>query len=661
MAELIPYPFGKLLKRMFRELELKGSIFDLPLRQCFLGDPAKDFSVKFHGLPASTPYGPAAGPHSQLAQNIVLSWLGGSRIIELKTVQINDELKIPRPCIDMHNVGYNVEWSQELKLQQSVEEYVKASMLIEILAASGRLPLAKGFNYVIFDMSVGYDLAGIHSAPMREFVREMMDASRLIEKLRREIPKEFAGWRSLNFNPRLVKTLTLSTFHGCPPDEIERIIRYFLTEAGLHCVVKLNPTLLGKKEARRLLNGELGYRDVMIPDSAFEKDTRWEQAAEFVESLGRTAAERGLGFGVKFSNTLIVENKRSFFPSSEKVMYLSGRPLHVLAMHLVRKFRKAFGMRYPISFAGGVDRLNFPEAVALGLTPITACSDLLKPGGYGRSKSYFQEIVKRMDAVGAASVGEFVLRAWGHGEAALRKNPDESLQERVARAALLNTESYVSKLAGDPRYHFENNRDVPKKIGSRLKLFNCITCDKCVPVCPNDANFTYSLPAAEIPVVKLVWNGSDFEEKETDKLIFDKKHQIGNFADFCNECGNCDVFCPEDGGPYVLKPRFFGSLDSWRRFKDHDGFYLDRSEGEEQVWGRFGGKEFFLKISESKQALYEGEGFRILFWEQERGRSIQNHAKKPAAGAEIDMTYFHIMNWLRKAIFSPKEINYINV
>ncbi len=53
---------------------------------------------------------------TSLLQNIVLSWLAGSRIIELKTVQILDELKIPRPCIDATNVGYNVEWSQELKL-----------------------------------------------------------------------------------------------------------------------------------------------------------------------------------------------------------------------------------------------------------------------------------------------------------------------------------------------------------------------------------------------------------------------------------------------------------------------------------------------------------------------------------------------------------------
>ncbi len=108
MAELVPIPLPLLLRRAFLEYEREGKIFDLPKAKFFRGIPGLDTSVHFHGHSASTPLGPAAGPHDQLVQNIVLSWLGGSRIIELKTVQILDELKIPRPCIDIINVGYNV-------------------------------------------------------------------------------------------------------------------------------------------------------------------------------------------------------------------------------------------------------------------------------------------------------------------------------------------------------------------------------------------------------------------------------------------------------------------------------------------------------------------------------------------------------------------------
>ncbi|MEE8424902.1 MAG: hypothetical protein V3S11_03690, partial [Elusimicrobiota bacterium] len=78
------------------------------------------------------------------------------------------------------------------------------------------------------------------------------------------------------------------------------------------------------------------------------------QAVGFAERLSKKAAGLGLSYGVKFSNTLIVENRPGgFLPASEKERYLSGPPLHVLAMSLVRRFRKRFGDRIPVSFSAG--------------------------------------------------------------------------------------------------------------------------------------------------------------------------------------------------------------------------------------------------------------------------------------------------------------------
>src|SRR5579864_5761606 len=139
MSELVPIPLPLLVRRAFLEYRREEKIFDLPQSKFFRGLAGLDLSVSFQGHRAATPLGPAAGPHGQLAQNIVLSWLGGARIIELKTVQTLDELKIPRPCIDAANVGYNVEWSQELKLEQSLGEYVSAAMFLEMVKASGLL------------------------------------------------------------------------------------------------------------------------------------------------------------------------------------------------------------------------------------------------------------------------------------------------------------------------------------------------------------------------------------------------------------------------------------------------------------------------------------------------------------------------------------------
>src|SRR5437773_10694282 len=137
MGELIPAPFPSLLRRVFAESRGEAKIFDLPARKFWRGSPDLDLAVRFHGKTASNPVGPAAGPQDQMAQNILLAWLAGSRILELKTVQINDRLTIPRPCIDATNVGYNVEWSQELRLEESLREYVKGSMLIDMVQAAG--------------------------------------------------------------------------------------------------------------------------------------------------------------------------------------------------------------------------------------------------------------------------------------------------------------------------------------------------------------------------------------------------------------------------------------------------------------------------------------------------------------------------------------------
>ena len=114
VAPLTPYRFDVLLGRIAHEWETRGRILDLPKARIWSPDPDVDLSFSFVGRTAATPVGPAAGPHSQLTQNIILGWLAGARLFELKTVQVMDDLEIGRPCIDMQTIGYNIEWRQEL-------------------------------------------------------------------------------------------------------------------------------------------------------------------------------------------------------------------------------------------------------------------------------------------------------------------------------------------------------------------------------------------------------------------------------------------------------------------------------------------------------------------------------------------------------------------
>ena len=49
MADLIPAPFASLVRRLFREFEREGKVFDLPARKFWHGAPDLDTSVHFHG------------------------------------------------------------------------------------------------------------------------------------------------------------------------------------------------------------------------------------------------------------------------------------------------------------------------------------------------------------------------------------------------------------------------------------------------------------------------------------------------------------------------------------------------------------------------------------------------------------------------------------
>lgn len=90
-----------LLKWILTDLEERNEIFGIAKEQFFTPGPADPFRMHRYGKLLETPLGAASGPHTQLAQNIVAAWLTGGRYIELKTIQVLDELDVTKPCIDM--------------------------------------------------------------------------------------------------------------------------------------------------------------------------------------------------------------------------------------------------------------------------------------------------------------------------------------------------------------------------------------------------------------------------------------------------------------------------------------------------------------------------------------------------------------------------------
>jgi putative selenate reductase len=206
----------------------------------------------------------------------------------------------------------------------------------------------------------------------------------------------------------------------------------------------------------------------------------------------------------------------------------------------------------------------------------------------------------------------------------------------------------------EPRYAKAKNSKPPRKIGSHLTLFNCITCDKCIPVCPNDANFALAIDAETVPILELSHDGGRWRAETTGQLVFDQQHQIANFADFCNDCGNCDVFCPEDGGPYVVKPRFFLRESDWRESRELDGFQITRGEKGDTILARFDGREYRLEVREERYA-FSGEGFRVTFDGAAPETTVTGDGPE-----EVDLTYCFIMDWMRRAVLDAATVNYVN-
>ncbi len=533
VAPLTPFPLDMLLGRIATEWETRHRVFDLPATRFWSPNPDVDLSMDFMGRSAATPLGPAAGPHSQMAQNLVLGWLAGARLFELKTVQVLDDLDIGRPCIDMQNVGFNIEWSQELRVDESREEYVKAWMMIEILRNWEPLRpyIGEAPGPHIFDMSVGYDLAGIQSDKVAGFIDSMMDASAVIDRLRPLLPEPFAEFRDHEFPIRVADSITVSTFHGCPPDEIEAIVKHLMDRHGVDVIVKLNPTLLGFPRVIELLQQDLGYRDIWLDPLSFVDDLGITRGVELISDLNRYATKSGRRFGVKLTNTMVVHNDKKFLPADP--MYMSGPPLHVLATALLDELLNtmpgAFAVAghdgpIQVSFSAGVTKENVGETIGMGVSPATLSSDLLRPGGYGRLEPMLRQLERDLQAGGATTLHEWHRMQWTEAQAAGFRGP--------AEAHLRAT------LAGDAkaRYDVAANEGVPRAVAHDLEMWDCVACNLCVTVCPNDAFFR--LPTAA---------GSGLSSRQQYLVL----------AELCNECGNCMVFCPEDGDPAQIKAKLY--------------------------------------------------------------------------------------------------------
>lgn len=449
---MTPIPFKDLMEWILKEKEINKTIFGV---RTFYKKNDNDTLTLFKEK-LETPFGPAAGPNTQLAQNIIASYVAGCRFFELKTVQTLDgeDLPVSKPCIKAEDECYNVEWSTELTVPQAYDEYAKAWFALKLLSKELGLGNENGF---IFNMSVGYDLEGISSPKIDKFIEGLKDASKT------EIWNECKSYAIENIDkfenidvkfieeisPNICRSITLSTLHGCPPQEIERIATYLLQEKGLNTYVKCNPTMLGYEFARNTLD-KMGYDYLVFDDHHFKNDLQFEDAVPMIRRLQNLSKEKNLEFGVKLTNTFPVKITRNELPGEE--MYMSGRSLYPLSISLAYKLAKEFDGKLKISYSGGADAFNIDKIFNTGIWPITMATTFLKTGGYQRGV----QIAEKLDKI------------------------DKSNLDNIN----LNSLQKLSNDAIEDTNHIKPIKPIPKrKIDDRVPLIDCFTAP-CQYGCP---------------------------------------------------------------------------------------------------------------------------------------------------------------------------------
>ena len=183
-------------------------------------------------------------------------------------------------------------------------------------------------------------------------------------------------------------------------------------------------------------------------------------------------------------------------------------------------------------------------------------------------------------------------------------------------------------------------------------MFDCITCNKCLPVCPNAANFSIPTGTLELTLTDYEISNGNFIPVEGEKFVLEKEKQIANLADFCNECGDCDTYCPEYGGPFIEKPRFFFSQFTYEKYDNYDGFYFPTPFS---LAGRIESKEYHLSFDpEKKEYVWRSDEVELILDTGNKlkmGKSLVSLDDQ----ARISMNAYYVMRSLLDGVIANPD------
>jgi len=204
--------------------------------------------------------------------------------------------------------------------------------------------------------------------------------------------------------------------------------------------------------------------------------------------------------------------------------------------------------------------------------------------------------------------------------------PEPLLEKGAADAALMEKKGRLAGAQKVPVLPLVDRRGFDEVLkpftaeSAVREASRCLDCDDlcslCVTVCPNRANLAYSLEPFSLQLPALVQRQGQLVAEGTRPFSVSQRVQTLNVADFCNECGNCDTFCPAAGAPYKDKPRFWIDEEGYREARG-DAFRLVRKPAGLAIEARLGGKTHHLELA-GELATYRSEQvsarFRVGSW-----------------------------------------------
>ena len=199
MVDLFCTPFADMIQRMRLEFQNQQAIFDLPARKWYIPPTGPD-APGFVGPVSRSRRWKCLG--ASLGSAVANGSKPGALVVRRRANHGAQDGSGERRAQDLAAVhrgrerGLQHRMVARARVADSLDQYVQGAMLIHMLRNApqvfgkpfGNVSLAGACGEPIYDMSIGYDLAGIQSPKVVNFIRGMIDASASVAQITRSNP-----------------------------------------------------------------------------------------------------------------------------------------------------------------------------------------------------------------------------------------------------------------------------------------------------------------------------------------------------------------------------------------------------------------------------------------------------------------------------------------